>query len=686
MKTPRTATAPAELTIALCGNPNSGKTTLFNLLTGSNQKVGNWPGVTVEQKSGRWKKRPSVAIADTPGIYSLSPFADDEKIALRYLSEDAPDVIINVVDCTNLERNLFLTTQLLELQIPVVVALNMADEADKLGIVTDAAKLEQIFRCKFFAVSAAKNRGIDELMNYCTQLTRSAHSYGTKTTQHKASINTRAVRLIHDNGESKTTEAKTTAPDKFASAKARYDRISAAVRQAQTKTANKMRQGAQTVTQKIDKFVLNKWLAFPIFALVMTTVFFAVDFFGGFVTDLINQRFTPWLQNQISGWFKNVDAELLRSLFVDGIVGGVMSVVGFLPQIMLLFGFIAVLESSGYMSRIAFITDRLLCRLGLGGRSFVSMILGCGCSVPAIMATRTIKNPKERNATVTLTPFMPCSAKLAVIAFFTAYVFGGRAIVSVSFYFLSILAVITGGMMLKLLGKGKRDASDAFIMELPSYRKPTAANVTKQMWERGKSFLIKAGTIIFAASVVLWIFTNFNIKMQQTDAENSLLASLGKLIAPIFYPLGWNDLGCGWQFAIATLSGFAAKETVVTTLEILLPQGAGNCISALGAYSFVAYNLLTVPCVSAVSASFAEQGRKGGFKSAAFQVCIAYTISLIIYQTGTIAQRHASTFVMALCCLGIAAALIPSVKYALRKRKCNGCAGCQSGNRCKTHE
>lgn len=654
--------ASVEFTVALSGNPNSGKTTLFNLLTGSNQKVGNWPGVTVERKTGVYKKNRAVAITDTPGIYSISPFADDEKIAIRYLSEGKPDVIINVVDSTNLERNLFLTTQLLELPIPVVVALNMKDEADKLGISIDAEKLELLFGCKFFAISAAKNRGVDEMMTYCAELAKNPQA------QRRAPVETHPA-------------------NKFAAAEHRYDKISAAVRQSQTRDERLTEQKNQTVTQKIDRFVLNKWLAFPIFALVMTLVFFvSVDGLGGFLTNLINQQFTPWLQTTVSGWFEHLNADTLRSLLVDGIIGGVMSVVGFLPQIMLLFGFIAILETSGYMSRIAFITDRLLSRIGLGGRSFVSMILGCGCSVPAIMATRTIKNAKERNATITLTPFMPCSAKLAVISFFTAYVFGGNALLAISFYFLSILAVILGGLALKLLGRRKSDASDAFIMELPAYRAPTISNVAKQMWERGKSFLIKAGTVIFAASVLLWLLTNLNLRFQLTDAEHSILASLGKVIAPLFYPLGWNDTGYGWQFAIATLSGIAAKETVVTTLEILIPHGVTNCISALGAYSFVAYNLLTVPCVAAVSASFAEQGAKGGLKSAAFQICTAYTVSLAIYQLGTLAQMHTSTFVIALSCFCIAAAMFFAIKYALQKRKCKGCAGCQSNFDCKAHK
>ena len=670
---PNTPTAPT-CTIALAGNPNSGKTTLFNVLTGSNQKVGNWPGVTVEQKIGTCKKYGTARIVDTPGIYSLSPFATDEQITLHYLTDGQPDVIINVVDSTNLERNLFLTTQLLELNIPVVVALNMQDEADKMGIAIDANKLEAIFGCKFFPISAAKNQGVETVMNWCLSIARSQKK--PARTQHTATHIT-----SHTTASTATTVTAVTA-DKFAAAKIRYDKISAAVRVAQTVTPRYAAERSQTLTQKIDKFVLNKWLAFPIFAIVMTLVFFfSIDGLGGFLTDLITLHLTPFLQTTVSGWFAQVSADALQSLVVDGIIGGVMSVVGFLPQIMLLFGFIAILETCGYMSRIAFITDRLLCRLGLNGRSFVSMILGCGCSVPAIMATRTIKNVQERNATITLAPFVPCSAKLAVISFFTSYVFHGNALFAISFYFLSIAAIILGGLVLKLISK-RNAAPDAFIMELPPYRAPTATNVAKQMWERGKSFLKKAGTVIFVASVLLWLLTNFNTRFEMTDAENSMLAALGKLLAPLFYPLGWNDAGCGWQFAIATLSGLAAKETVVTTLEILLPHGVGGSISVLGAYSFVAYNLLTVPCIAAVSASFAEQGAQG-VRSVIFQICTAYTVSLVIYQVGKLAQMHISAFVITICCAAICVAMLLAIKYILKRRKCGHCSGCHGHCGCK---
>lgn len=693
-----------KLTIALCGNPNSGKTTLFNVLTGSNQKVGNWPGVTVEQKSGAYKADPSISIVDTPGIYSLSPFTIDEQVAHKYLMEGKPNLIINIIDSTNLERNLFLTSQLMEIDAPVVVALNMRDEAQAKGISINMAKLEERFGCKFFSISASKNQGIDELMEYCSNgayATKKHFSYSAEV--ESAAYKIRAVTeklenkrwmtlkllekdktitdMISLTAEQKTLINETNAKLKqdlndIVSAKIveqRYNIISSIVNSAQTiEHGEEKKEKAQRITEKIDKIVLNKWLAFPIFALIMSLVFYvSIGGLGGLLTDLINETFTPWLKNTVSGWLAPANQAWLQSLIVEGIIAGVMSVVGFVPQIMLLFGFIAILEASGYMSRIAFITDRLLNKIGLGGRSFVSMILGCGCSVPAIMATRTIKNVNERNSTITLTPFMPCSAKLAIISFFTTYLLGGNALFAISFYFLSILAVILGGLILKVFNRKKTNASDTFIMELPTYRAPAPVNVLKQMWERGKAFLIKAGTIIFTASVILWLLQSFNFRFQMVATDESMLASIGKLIAPIFIPLGFNDGGCGWQFSVAALTGIAAKETVVTTLEILLPNGVSSCISGLGAYSFVTYNLLTVPCVAAISASFAEQGNwKNGLKSMIFQILIAYVVSLAIYQIGTLAKNYPTPVIIAVCCVIVAFGLYFSVKYIIQHRGC----------------
>ncbi|MCH5157499.1 MAG: ferrous iron transport protein B [Clostridiales bacterium] len=648
----------ATCTVALVGNPNSGKTTLFNALTGSNQKVGNWPGVTVERKLGAYKQDSSVAIVDTPGIYSLTPFTPEETVARDYLTTGNPDVIINVVDSTNLERNLYLTTQLTELNIPVVVALNMYDEAQAKGIVVDCNALENAFNCQFVYISASKNTGIAELMDICLQAaSKQKTAVGTaRTAEQRYAFISQTLKKALNNSTVTVNNAKI------------------------ANNGEKL-----TVTEKIDKIVLNKWLAFPIFVAIMTLVFYlSVGSVGSFLSGLINDTFTPALQSVVANWLSNAHLPWLTSLIVDGVIGGVMSVVGFLPQIILLFGCIALLEASGYMSRIAFMTDRLLNKIGLGGRSFVSMILGCGCSVPAIMATRTIKNTNERNTTITLAPFMPCSAKLAVISFFTSYILGGNALFAISFYFMSILAVILGGLLLKLMSRKKADDSNVFIMELPTYRLPTLNNVWKQMMERGKAFLIKAGTIIFVASVLLWLMTNFNFRFQLVETKNSMLASLGKLIAPIFVPLGWNDGGCGWQYSVATLTGIAAKETVVTTLNILLPQGINGTISGLGAYSYVAYNLLTVPCVATISTSFAEQGKLNGLKSLLFQICTAYIVSLIIYQLGTLFRRHtaASTVVVAVTATVIA--IVFATRYIICHRgKCSNCNTCALKQHCE---
>ena len=644
-------TDEARFTVALCGNPNSGKTTLFNLLTGSNQKVGNWPGVTVEQKTGRYRHDSTVAIVDTPGVYSLTPFTPEEQVTQNYLLNNQLDIIINVVDATNLERSLFLTSQLVELDVPVVVALNMQDEAQAKGIKIDEKTLEKQFGCKFIWISAAKNIGVKELTDYCL-----TGNYN------------KAKRFSCDGTLTEIAEQ-------------RYRKISQIVKNAlAVEEKSEKEKRAERITEKIDSIVLNKWLAFPIFALVMALIFYlSIGSVGGFLTDLINDGLTPKMQEWATKLLSHADSPALTSLICDGIIAGVMSVVGFLPQIMLLFGLISILEASGYMSRIAFITDRLLRKIGLGGRSFVSMVLGCGCSVPAIMATRTIKNADERNTTITLAPFMPCSAKLAIISFFTARLLGGKALLAVSFYFVSIFTVIFGGLLLKLIHRKSDDVADTFILELPPYRAPKMTNVLKQMWERGKAFLFKAGTIIFTASVLLWTLTTFNFRFEHTSAENSMLAAIGKLIAPLFTPLGFNDMGCGWQFSVATLTGIAAKETVVTTLQILLPQGVDGAISALGAYSFVTYNLLTVPCVATISASFTEQGNwKLGLKSAAFQIVTAYLVSLVIYQTGRLATTHPTAFIVAVSVVAICAGLFFAIRYLLRHKGCTNCEHCKN--------
>ncbi|HRX14374.1 MAG TPA: ferrous iron transport protein B [Eubacteriales bacterium] len=644
-------------TIALAGNPNSGKTTLFNLLTGSNQHIGNWAGVTVERKEGRLTYDQSVRVVDLPGIYSLSPLSVDEQVAYKYLTEEKPDLIINIVDATNLERNLFLTTQLLELGCDMVVALNMKDELESQGKKIDVEKLTEFYGVKFFSISASKNSGIDELIKY---------------------------GLSKNISKPKPLKINKTSRDEIAAE--RYTAISKTVCAVLTDIHAKITKSEKdknlSVSDKIDKIVTNKWLAFPIFAVIMTLIFYvSIDGLGGFLSDLLNEHFFPWLsdatRNAMSGlpfW--------LSSLVVDGIMRGVLSVVGFVPQIMLLFGFISVLEASGYMARVAFIMDRLFNKIGLNGKSFVAIIIGCGCSVPAIMSARTIKNINERNSTITLAPLMPCSAKLALFSFFTTAVFGGNGIVAVSLYFVSIICIIIGGLLLKIFNRKKVDVGDTFIMELPVYRVPQAKNVLREMWEKGKAFIVKAGTVIFVASVILWFLQSFDFRLIMVTSDKSILAAIGRLIAPLFAPLGWGE----WQFAVATLTGLAAKETVVSTLQILYGGAQiSTVISPLAAYSFLTFNLLAAPCIAAISTSFKEQGKaKYGWFSIVFQISLAYIVSLAIYQIGRLATDYSANFWTFVITAAIIALLYISVRFLAKKKGCNyECHHCPKSDTCR---
>jgi len=632
-----------QITIALVGNQNCGKTTLYNLLTNSHQKVGNWPGVTMEQKAGTYKKDKCVHIVDTPGTYSLNPFTPDEAVTANFITSGQADILINIVDSTNLQRNLYLTTQLLELGKKMVVALNMTDEAEKYGIQIDTTKLQQIFGCKFICISASKNKGVDQLMDYCLNKTI-----------------TPAKPLPLPNNLPPEKKAVLT-----------QDKL----KQILSQCVKIQPRQKPTLTQKIDNVVLNKFLAFPIFALVMSLVFYlSIDGIGGWATNLITEKLTPLLQEFATQLLDKSNIPWLTSLVADAIIGGVMGVVAFVPQICLLFGLIALLEGSGYMSRIAFVMDKLLHAIGLGGKGFVCFVLGCGCSVPAITAGRTIKAVNERHATITLAPLTPCSAKMAVISFFTTRILGGNSWFAISFYFVSLFAIVVGALIIKLIGN-KRQNEDIFLQELPPYRLPTLQSVVKQMWHKGKSFITKAGTTIFVASVVIWFLQSFNFRLQMVSAENSILAFVGKIVAPLFYPLGFNDMGCGWQFSVATLSGIVAKETVVSTLEILLPSGIENSISTFGGYVFVIYNLLTVPCVAAISASFAEQGHKQAMRSILLQLSLSYLLCLLIYQSHLLLLQNKVAFAV----IAIVAAVVLTVCLFAKsptKSSCQKCPTC----------
>lgn len=710
---------PVKKTIALAGNPNSGKTTLFNLLTKSHQHIGNWPGVTVERKEGRYFKDTSVKIVDLPGIYSLSPLSVDEEVAHNYINNEHPDLIIDVVDSTNLERNLFLTSQLLELDIPVVVALNMEDEARAKGIAIDAAALEAVFGCPFYSVSASKNTGVDRLMDFCKKEVSKKESPLTyfadvenaldKISQAvEIPVNKRWISLKLLERDSLVTEAACLKPaqtelidslnaaleGKYKNslsaeiARQRYDQLNViackAIKQKKSEENSKKakKNDGLTLSDKIDRVVTNKWLAFPIFAAVMFHVFMiSIQTIGGWITSLINDSFTPWFQEWVRGGLNAASSpQWLSSLICDGVIAGVLAVIGFVPQIMILFGLIAILEASGYMSRVAFIMDRLCNAIGLSGKSFVSMVVGCGCSVPAIMSARTIKNVNERNNTIILTPFIPCSAKLPLFAFFTTAVFGGSALAATSMYFVGIFSVVAGGLILKVFKRRKTTVRDTFIMELPSYRLPKASNVLKEMWERGKAFLLRASTVILAASIVLWFLQSFDYKFTYgVSPDKSILAEMGKLLAPVFKPLGWG----GWQTAVATLTGLAAKETVVTTLNILGVNG--SMFTPLSAYSFMTFNLLAAPCISAIAASFKElHSAKTGWFAIAFQICFAYVVSLIIFQAGTLYQKNNAVFWSVVGTLAAAVFLFAGIRLLIKHKGCNmECDHCPKNKTCK---
>ena len=681
-----------SIRIALAGNPNSGKSTLFNALTGANQYVGNWPGVTVEKKEGKLKGQSDVVITDLPGIYSLSPYTLEEVVARNYLIQELPDAILNIVDATNLERNLYLTTQITELGIPVVIALNMMDVVRKNGDKIDIKKLEKAFGCKIVEISALKGDGINEAINAVI-----AAAKGPKTEpQHKFSGPVEhAIAHIEEATEGKLPEAqqhwyavkiferdekvleqlglpesiKSHIEKDIAAAEKeldddaeslvtndRYTYIAEALKGAYTKK----QVGQLTVSDKIDRIVTNRWLALPIFALVMFIVYyFSVTTVGTIATDWTNDVFVgEWLQGGIGSLLEGMGvADWLTSLIVDGIVGGVGAVLGFVPQMLVLFFFLAFLEGCGYMARIAFIMDRIFRRFGLSGKSFIPMMIGTGCGIPGVMASRTIENERDRRMTVMTTTFIPCGAKLPIIALIAGAFFPEHsALVSTSAYFIGVAAIIISGIMLK---KTKMFAGDPapFVMELPAYHLPTIGSILRSMWERGWSFIKKAGTIILLSTIVIWFMQSFSFTggfhmIEDVVAENdsSILARIGQAIGWIFYPLGWNVAGEGWKAAVAAITGLVAKENVVATYGVLygfeevaeegeeiwgsLAASFGN--SGVIAYSFLVFNLLCAPCFAAIGAIKREMNSaKWTWFAIGYQCVFAYAVALIIYQIGS---------------------------------------------------
>ena len=677
--------------IALAGNPNSGKTTLFNALTGSNQIVGNWPGVTVEKKEGKWKEDKEVVIMDLPGIYSLSPYTLEEVVARNYLITERPDAILNIVDGTNLERNLYLTTQLLELGIPVVMAINMMDIVRKNGDEINTKKLAEKLGCEVVTISALKGDGIKDAASRAVKHAgqkagqESVHEFAPEVENYLNEIEGRlgyeipeeqkrfyAIKLFER--DDKIKDAMKNAPDvediiaraekemdddaESIITNERYSFIGSIIGDCLKK--NKTQE--LTTSDKIDRIVTNRWLALPIFAAVMWLVYYvSVTTVGSILTDWTNDTlFGEWIIPAAQSFFEGIGcADWLTGLIVDGVISGVGAVLGFVPQMLVLFIFLAFLESCGYMARIAFIMDRIFRKFGLSGKSFIPMLIGTGCGVPGVMASRTIENDRDRKMTVMTTTFIPCGAKLPIIALIAGALFDGASWVAPSAYFVGIAAIICSGIILK---KTKMFAGDPapFVMELPAYHMPTVGNVLRSMWERGWSFIKKAGTIITLSTIVVWFLLNFGwtdagfgmlnfdglegAAMEAAQAE-CVLAKIGNLISWIFTPLGWGD----WKMTVAAITGLVAKENVVGTFGQLFGFAEvaedgqeiwgtlANSMSQIAAYSFLVFNLLCAPCFAAMGAIKREMNNAKWFWFAiGYQCLLAYLVSLCIFQFGTL--------------------------------------------------
>lgn len=678
-----------SIKIALAGNPNCGKTTLFNGLTGSNQFVGNWPGVTVEKKEGKLKGSKDVIIMDLPGIYSLSPYTLEEVVARNYLITERPDAILNIVDGTNLERNLYLSTQLMELGIPVLMAVNMMDIVKKNGDQINIDALGRELGCPVVEISALKGTGIMDAAAKAVELAKAGgkaapvHEFGPEV-EHvldeieaslgddipEAQKRFYAIKLFER--DDKIAARMTMVPDVERLIKGAEDAMdddaeSIITNERYTYIASiingcyvrKNRQKLST-SDKIDHIVTNRWLALPIFAVVMWIVYYvSVTTVGTWATDWANDGVfgegwslfgmeVPGIPVLIEGFLTSVGcAGWLSSLILDGIVAGVGAVLGFVPQMLVLFIFLAFLEACGYMARVAFIMDRIFRKFGLSGKSFIPMLIGTGCGVPGIMASRTIENDRDRKMTIMTTTFIPCGAKLPIIALFAGALFGGASWVAPSAYFVGIAAIIFSGIILK---KTRMFAGDPapFVMELPAYHMPTVANVLRSMWERGWSFIKKAGTVILLSTIFIWFTSSFGFVDGSfgmvKDLSDGILASIGRGIAWIFAPLGWGN----WQAAVAAITGLVAKENVVGTFGILYGFAevaedgqeiwgtlAGS-FTAVSAYSFLVFNLLCAPCFAAMGAIKREMNNaKWTWFAIGYQTVLAYGVSLCIYQLGS---------------------------------------------------
>ena len=680
--------------IALAGNPNCGKTTLFNALTGSNQFVGNWPGVTVEKKEGKLKGHKDVIIMDLPGIYSLSPYTLEEVVARNYLIAERPDAILNIVDGTNIERNLYLSTQLMELGIPVVMAVNMMDLVNKSGDKINLDKLKEKMGCAAVVeISALKGTGIQKAAEAAVVAANvgtatKVHKFNTKVENVLESIEAKlgsdvpeeqkrffAIKLLER--DDKIAQQMKKVPDVSAEIASiekemdddtesiitneRYIYISSVIKECYVKKSKKQ----LTVSDKIDRVVTNRIAALPIFAVVMFLVYYvSVTTVGAFLTDWTNDTlFGEWIVPGAQSLFESIGcADWLTGLIVDGIISGVGAVLGFVPQMLVLFLFLAFLESCGYMARVAFIMDRIFRKFGLSGKSFIPMLIGSGCGVPGVMASRTIENDRDRKMTIMTTTFVPCGAKLPIIALIAGAFFDNAGWVSWSAYFVGVAAIICSGIVLK---KTKMFAGDPapFVMELPAYHWPTVGNVLRSVWERGWSFIKKAGTIILLSTIILWFLMSFGWTdggfgmLEAEQLNDSILAKIGSAIAWIFIPLGWTQAGEGWKMAVAAVSGLIAKENVVATFGLLFgfsevaEDGAeiwgslAQVMTPIAAYGFLVFNLLCAPCFAAMGAIKREMNNAKWFWFAiGYQCGLAYVVSMCIYQIGTLFTTGAFGF------------------------------------------
>ena len=667
--------------IALAGNPNCGKTTLFNALTGANQFVGNWPGVTVEKKEGKLKGHKDVVIMDLPGIYSLSPYTLEEVVARNYLIGEKPDAIINIIDGTNIERNLYLTTQIIELGIPVVMAVNMMDLVVKNGDTINIKALGDALGCEVVEISALKGTGVKKAAEKAIAAAQQkkaverVHAFAADVEDAIATVEDKlgssvaeeqkrffAIKLLEK--DSKISEQLTTTPDVSAEIKTledkfdddtesiitneRYTYITSIIGKCVKKAQGKEK---LTISDKIDRVVTNRILALPIFAAVMFVVYYvSITTVGGFLTDWTNDTlFAEWIIPSAQSFFESIGcAEWLTGLIVDGVISGVGAVLGFVPQMLVLFIFLAFLEGCGYMARVAFIMDRIFRKFGLSGKSFIPMLIGTGCGVPGVMASRTIENERDRRMTIMTTTFIPCGAKLPIIGLIAGAFFGNAGWVSWSAYFVGVAAIICSGIILK---KTKMFSGDPapFVMELPAYHLPTVGSVLRSMWERGWSFIKKAGTIILLSTIVVWFTTYFGVvdgtfrMLSDEEIDYSILAAIGRCISWIFIPLGWGD----WKSAVAAVTGLVAKENVISTFGILFHYGEvgevgeeiwGNLaanMSAIAAYSYLVFNLLCAPCFAAMGAIKREMNNAKWFWFAiGYQCGLAYLVGLCIFQIG----------------------------------------------------